>query len=308
MDPNTVDPRALIDIGTEVGKTAPALLDRLGPMLGILYKPIDIVRTAKADAQAQIIRAEASEKVASIEQRAKFRLQYEAIREQENLEQAVKDSLPLLSESAQPDKLDDDWLTRWTNEVKMVSDPSVRTIWTKILAGEANQPGSYSLKTFDCLRSLSKADAEAFQRVANVALCQAAYFWLPFDHIDWLQKHRAVNFSILAYLGEVGLLQATTSNMTFFTHGEPEFVFVGGGGAVLVVRQTPPSNVGPVRLMVWQFTQVGRQLLRLVQRNRDEENLEIFAGLFRAHQKEAFIGTSSDTEIGYPYVIDRQIA
>jgi len=252
MDPNAVDPRALIDLGTEVVKTAPALLDRLGPMLGILYKPIDIVRTAKAEAQAQIIRAEASEKVASIEQRAKFRLQYEAVREQQNLEGAVKESLKFLDENAQPDKLQEDWLTRWAEEVKMVSDPAVRTIWAKILAGEANQPGSYSLKGFECLRSLSKADAEAFQRVANVALCVGGYFLL-YDCLDWLQKHRAVNFPVLAYLGEIGLLQATTSNMTFFTHGEPEFVFVAGDGAVLVVRQTPPSNVGPVRLMVCNF-------------------------------------------------------
>jgi hypothetical protein len=162
MDPNTVDPRALIDLGTEVVKTAPALLDRLGPMLGILYSPIDIVRTAKAEAQAQIIRAEASEKVASIKQRAKFRLQYEAVREQQNLEQAVKESLRLLSENAQPDKLDEDWLMRWTNEVKMISDPAVRMIWAKILAGEANQPGSYSLKTFDCLKSLPKPMLKSF--------------------------------------------------------------------------------------------------------------------------------------------------
>jgi len=102
-------------------------------MLGILYKPIDIVRIAKAEAQAQIILAEASEKVASIEQRAKFRLQYEAVREQQNLEGAVKESLKFLSENAHPDKLEEDWLTRWADEVKMVSDPAVRTIWPGFL-------------------------------------------------------------------------------------------------------------------------------------------------------------------------------
>jgi Protein of unknown function (DUF2806) len=306
MDPNTVDPRALIDFGTEVVKTAPALLDRLGPMLGILYKPIDIIRTAKAEAQAQIIRAEASETVASIEQRAKFRLQYEAVREQQNLEGAVKEGLKFLDENAQPDKLEEDWLIRWANEAKLVSDPAIRTIWAKILAGEANQPGSYSLKTFDCLRSLSKDDAEIFQRVANVSFRQGGFFWLPFEHPDWLQKHRSIHFTHLAYLGEIGLLQATPSSMTLFAHGEQEFVIIAGGGAVLVARQT--SNVGPVRFTIWQFTRVGSQLLRLVERTRDEENIKIFAGVFKVHQKQAFLGTSLDEEIGCPYVIDRQIA
>jgi hypothetical protein len=70
MDPNTVDPRALFDLGTEVVKTAPALLSRIAPMIGVLYKPIDIVRTAKAEARAQIIRAEANAESATIEQLA----------------------------------------------------------------------------------------------------------------------------------------------------------------------------------------------------------------------------------------------
>jgi len=308
MDPNTVDPQAVFDIGTELVKAAPALLDRLGPMLGTLYKPIDTILSAKAESRAQIIRAEGNAQVAAIEQRARFRLQYEAIREQQNLEQAVKDSLPLLGENAQPDKLDEDWLMRWTNEVKMVSDPAVRTIWSKILAGEANQPGSYSLKTFECLRSLSKADAEIFRHVANVSFRQGGFFWLPFEHPDWLHKHRSIHFTHLAYLGEIGLLRATTSSMTLFAHGELEFVIVAGGGAVLVARQTLPSNVGPVRFNIWQFTQVGSQLLRLIERTRDEENVENFAGVFKAHQKQALLGTSSNEETGYPYAIDRQIA
>jgi hypothetical protein len=58
--------------------------------------------------------------------------------------------------------------------------------------------------------------------------------------------------------------------------------------------------------IVWQFTQVGRQLLRLVQRNRDEESFETFAGIFRPNRKQTFYRTSSDSEIGIPYMIDRQ--
>jgi hypothetical protein len=306
MDPNTLDPKALLDLGTEVVKTAPALLERLGPMLGAFYKPIDIVRSAKAEGRAKIIRAEADAEVAAIEQRAKFRLQYEAVREQKNLEEAVKGSLPLLAENGNPDKLDDDWLTRWAREVKMVSDPAIRTIWSKILAGETNLPGSYSLKTFDCLRSLSKADAEVFQRVANVSFRQGIYFWLSFEYPDWLEKHRHIHFAHLAYLGEIGLLQATTSSMTFFSRGEPEYVCVGGGNLVVVARQSPPSNLGPIQFNIWQYTQVGSQLLRLVERTRDEENAEIFSGVLKKNQKQAFLGTSFG-EFGYPYTISRQI-
>src|SRR5258708_5255724 len=69
-----------------------------------------------------------------------------------------------------------------------------------------------------------------------------------------LTGYRSIVPSILPtspILGEIGLLQATTSSMTLFAHGEQEFVIVAGGGAVLVARQT--SNVGPVRFNIWQF-------------------------------------------------------
>jgi hypothetical protein len=107
-------------------------------------------------------------------------------------------------------------------------------------------------------------------------------------------------------LGEIGLLQATTSSMTFFSRGEPEYVCVGGGNLVVVARQSPPSNLGPIQFNILQYTQVGSQLLRLVERTRDEENAEIFSGVLKKNQKQAFLGTSFG-EFGYPYTISRQI-
>jgi Protein of unknown function (DUF2806) len=58
--------------------------------------------------------------------------------------------------------LEEDWLTRWADEVKMVSDPAVRTIWARILAGEAENPGSFSKRTLEFLRTLEKSEAEGF--------------------------------------------------------------------------------------------------------------------------------------------------
>jgi hypothetical protein len=48
IDPNNVDPKALMELGTQALKTAPALLDRLGAAIGTIYKPVDILLTSSS--------------------------------------------------------------------------------------------------------------------------------------------------------------------------------------------------------------------------------------------------------------------
>ena len=83
------------------------MLDRLGPFLGTLYKPIDRVLMAVADAKAREIEADADVKVSEIRLRAANRLLEQTIREQEHLEKTVKQALPTLKEDAKPEEISD---------------------------------------------------------------------------------------------------------------------------------------------------------------------------------------------------------
>jgi hypothetical protein len=49
--------------------------------------------------------------------------------------------LPELTEAATPEKLEDDWITNFFDKCRLISDEEMQTLWSKVLAGEANAPG-----------------------------------------------------------------------------------------------------------------------------------------------------------------------
>jgi hypothetical protein len=52
--------------------------------------------------------------------------------------------------------IDPDWAYRWKERASQISTEEMQRLWAKILAGECNNPGSYSLRTLDLLFLLGK--------------------------------------------------------------------------------------------------------------------------------------------------------
>lgn len=68
---------------------------------------------------------------------------------------------------------DFDWYVRFYQASGNVSDETMQDLWAKLLAGEVSKPSTYSFKTIDVLRNLSKKDAELFQRICSCSFCNA---------------------------------------------------------------------------------------------------------------------------------------
>jgi hypothetical protein len=91
----------------------------------------------------------------------------EVYAEQANLEAIGNQAVPLLKDSAEPTKIDPDWMAAFSRHATAVSDAEMRSIWSKVLAGEANQAGSFSKRTMAVVSDLSKQEAELFAKLAR---------------------------------------------------------------------------------------------------------------------------------------------
>ena len=136
-------------VGGAVGLTVlgNTLAKRVSEAVGGLFKPWQIQRVADAEAQAEAKRAvilvESQIEVTELQQRAALRWLDEETKNQANIEAITSKAVSHLSEQAAPDRLEDDFLRNFFDKGRLISDEQMQDIWARVLAGEANHPGSF---------------------------------------------------------------------------------------------------------------------------------------------------------------------
>ena len=132
-----------------------------GPFKGA-FRPMQIRRVAEAEADAIRIRAHADADAAEIRLRAANRVLAEEMRNQANIEAVLSQAAPRVTEEAEPEKIEDDWIVNLFDKCRIVSDEQMQDVFARILAGEANNPGTFSRKTINILGDMDKEDADLF--------------------------------------------------------------------------------------------------------------------------------------------------
>lgn len=160
--------------------------------------------------------------------------------------------------------LDEDWTTRFFKIAEDISTEEMQALWGKILAGEIKRPESYSLRTLELLRNLSKEEAEIFRKVANFAIkSTSSNESFLFTDENVLQEKFNISYSERALLTEIGLLQSGTFVNYQLTQSsqDTEFPFIAGKTLLLVkIKAETPT----VKIPVNMFSKSGSQLLELL--------------------------------------------
>lgn len=119
-------------------------------------------KKAQTDAEVEILRLQGEEKVA----------QYVWARNKQKVEN-VEDIVSKAKQQFAPDEqvpeepVEQDWMTRFLNIAEEISDKDLQDIWGRILAGEIKKPKSYSLRTLEVLRNMSKDEASLVMKAST---------------------------------------------------------------------------------------------------------------------------------------------
>ena len=190
----------------------------------------------------------------------------EAVRNEININKAIiyaEERLASDSQLPPEDKIDDDWLFMWRDHAEKTSTEDLQKLWGAILAGEIKSPGTYSLRTLDFLRRLSKSEAEKIAKLA----CFAINDLLILITGDYLQN-QGLSFRELLKMQEIGVLSGIQTGNKPIIEYETTMPEVGqyirpfcSNGKALIVKHDDPAKV--LSLNVYLFTDVGAQLLKL---------------------------------------------
>lgn len=248
----------LIPLG-DLTKPATVLVEKISDAVGGLFKPYQIVRVAKAEAEADRIRAESDIAVTELHRRAMHRFLEEEAQKQSNMEEITKKALPLLEENSSPENVEDDWITNFFDKSRIVSDDDMQRLWSKVLAGEANAPGTFSKKTVNLMADLEKSDAELFTRLCGFVWIIATPSLLIFDNTDIFYNEHGINFESLSHLESLGLIHFDSVS-GYLRKGFPKKISVYYYGKPLEL--TLPKDIDNImQIGEVRFTQSGMQLL-----------------------------------------------
>lgn len=199
------DNTALLNIG-ELSKPATVLVEKISDAIGGIFKPWQIRRVAQAEAEAEKVQAISQIEISELQRRAIQRFVAEEGKKQKNIEEITAKALPQVEDKAQPQNIEDDGITNFFDKCRLISDDEMQTLWSKVLAGEANAPGTYTKRTVNLLGSLDKADAFLFQ-----TLCSFGWFFgnvvpIVYEVEDEIYTKHGINLNALKHLDEIGLL------------------------------------------------------------------------------------------------------
>lgn len=248
---------SLVDIG-KLSKPATVLIEKVASAIGILYDPTRIRKEAEAKADAALIQAETRIQIGDLERRALTRFVVEQTREQKNIEDITTKALPNLNSESDPSKMDEDWISDFFSKCRRVSNEEMQMLWSNLLAGEANTPGSISKRTVDFVAAMDKSDADTFARLCRFS-SNSLHETLIFDASHQILADNGILWGDLSHMDTIGLIQLG-SLTGFCRYGFPEHVQIEVAGEVVEFTLKEQKGRRQIDTGKVILTKIGREL------------------------------------------------
>lgn len=225
-----------------------------------------------------------------IKERALNRMFYQQVKKQENIEKIIGVAKQDLEETdtVSSDKVNEDWITRFFDISENVSDEDMQILWGKILAGEITKPSTYSLRTLEALRNMSRTEAQVFTKVAQFAIIDDDRAFL-LDDISYLKEKHGVNVEELLLMNSIGMLHnpdGVLVSLNEVTDNDKIEVLFNCNTEITMKRKrgAPKLEFGIIL-----FTDTGKELLHLVNVEYNENYKEKIISFFSQPNVEVSI-------------------
>lgn len=274
------------------GKPLEKLIDVISKGIGTIYRPKAIRKDAEAKAyEIEIIErakskaiAEGKEIDAETYDRIQDRLIHKEIKRQNNIDNVSQFAAEQLSQEqiVSEDPVDEDWTSRFFNIVEDVSDEEMQQLWSRILVGEIKQPKTYSLRTLELLKNLSKEEAELFTKFAQLRINFGdKNFIYNQDNGVFLESEFGISFSDRLLLTEIGLI-ASENNLEFSfrpTENNKQTSILNYGRKGIVLHRNEQTPKQGIQVLV--FTKIGVELSALIEQTFNQSYLEKICSSFK---------------------------
>ena len=256
-----------------VNKIAEAI-KTLFPFLGLKREAIE---TYVAEIQKSNLSPEA--KLYAI---SHAKMTYKQLKNQTAIAKIALESAKEGTDFSDKSKVDNEWLERFLDSAKFVSDEQIQLLWGNILAKEFETPNSTPPSVVRILSEITPVYAKAFQTLCSLSISivpvNEAGEYLPEEEnsiilpseYEYLNKY-GVDFSTLNELEMLGLIkfEGVTGFVLTFQNNTHRFRVTYGPYAATVMQKADELPTGEVVL-----TKAGESISRFVDRHIISEHFD----------------------------------
>lgn len=266
---------SLINLG-DLSKPATVLIEKISNAVGVLYEPRRIRKKAEGEVEAEKIKALASIELNDIQQRAIDRLVHQETRKQKNIEDITEQAVSTLNENAKAEDIEEDWIAHFFNNCESVSDKEMQSLWSSLLSGETNSPGTFSKRTVDFVASMDKKDAQLFTDFCQFVFSIGDTLPLIFNPDHEIYNSKGIDFSTLKHLDAIGLVSFEPTAGYLRTGFEKTVHIIYFDNVLQIDFKTENNNklkVGKILL-----TKAGEELYSICNADKNDEFYEYVIG------------------------------
>ena len=172
---------------------------------------------------------------------------------------AVEEGEPAEGKPPPDREVDDDWFYRWRDSASTVSKRELQDLWGRVLAGEVQSPGTFSLRTLEFLKNLSQEEAQLIARLAPLVI--DAGFGDSFVHR--VVEPFGIRDSNLISLDDLGVIDFSFTTITSVTLRIPLTGRALTSHDYLLIARPRGAEDAELKLPCYRLTPVGRQVIKL---------------------------------------------
>lgn len=263
----------------------------------------DYVTLAKERTQASVTRIKADTKVtvkmielggkqlvADFKARAVEASRTQSERRQANKEMIVAGAINELerqSADVSDTSVDNDWVSQFFNYSQDTTNEKMRSVWSRVLAGEVLNPGTFSLRTLHAVRMLTEKHAKLFMRLGTT-------IWVtdlgpmpvqPLVENDLTNPSNLLSSDELQVLDWSGLiklegagtfdvpLEKASARWTYFNR----------------ICDIKSNSTGDIMIGAAKLTDIGQELMLIAQPEPDDEYFKWIVNIFRSKGCEVIV-------------------
>ena len=245
---------------------------------------MQIIAAAQVQARSKLISPQAAfQGEVTIGDVIEQRVQFQEEKRLANIGSVVAQAAQELGDrEVQDHDVDHDWTARFFNDVQDVSSEEMQRLWAKVLAGEVDQPGQFSLRTLDALRNMSVDEATLFAEACNYVAAERMIIYTNDMHV----MGNSLHFGNILKLAELGLI-IWSPDLTYTAHWNDingDWSFHKGH----LSFQGMPGAFSTLSFPIVRLTTVGRELFGLTElkSNIDMLYLDLLARFFKQHKRK----------------------